>query len=43
MEKIGGRLLETVDDATMPDGRIVRHVIYAIDRAGFATGPLARP
>lgn len=40
MEKIGGRLTErrlVVDMAGTP----VDHVIYAIDRAGFAAGPLA--
>ncbi len=39
MEKIGGQLSErseVVDTASGP----VRHVIYEIDRAGFASGPL---
>jgi RimJ/RimL family protein N-acetyltransferase len=40
MEKIGGVLTDRVDDAIV-HGRPVRHVIYAIDRAGFASGPLA--
>ncbi|QYE34128.1 GNAT family N-acetyltransferase [Polymorphobacter sp. PAMC 29334] len=40
MEKIGGRLTDRTYDADYPSG-IVRHVIYAIDREGFAAGPLA--
>ena len=39
LEKIGGRLSErsnVVDTASGP----VRHVVYEIDRAGFASGPL---
>jgi N-acetyltransferase len=39
MEKIGGRLTDRVQVAEMA-GKTVRHVIYAIDRAGFAQGPL---
>jgi RimJ/RimL family protein N-acetyltransferase len=40
MEKIGGRLTDRVHRADMA-GRAVVHVIYAIDRRDFATGPLA--
>jgi N-acetyltransferase len=40
MEKIGGVLTERVQEAEMA-GKTVRHVIYAIDRAGFASGPLS--
>ena len=40
LEKIGGTLTDRHFDAEMTGGP-VRHVIYAIDRAGFATGPLA--
>ncbi|MGI4881273.1 MAG: GNAT family N-acetyltransferase [Janthinobacterium lividum] len=40
MEKIGGRLTDRIYDADYPSG-VVRHVIYAIDRKGFAAGPLA--
>lgn len=39
MEKIGGTLMEREYRAVMA-GREVRHVIYAIDREGFAAGPL---
>jgi N-acetyltransferase len=39
VEKIGGRLTPRPYDAPMA-GRSVRHVIYAIDRAGFEQGPL---
>lgn len=42
MEKIGGRLLELTEDVSYPDGRIIGHVFYEIDRAGFAAGPLMR-
>ena len=41
MEKIGGRLTERVQDTELA-GRTIRHVIYAIDRAAFDTGPLAQ-
>jgi RimJ/RimL family protein N-acetyltransferase len=41
MEKIGGVLTDRRDDFEMA-GVPVRHVVYAIDRAGFASGPLAR-
>jgi RimJ/RimL family protein N-acetyltransferase len=41
MEKIGGRLTDRVDINELPAGP-VRHVIYEIDRAGFANGPLSR-
>ena len=40
MEKIGGTLTDRVSDAVMA-GVTVRHLIYVIDRAGFAAGPLA--
>ncbi len=40
IEKIGAVLTDRVDAAEMA-GASVRHVIYAIDRAGFAAGPLA--
>lgn len=40
MEKIGGRLTDETRD--MPRaGEVQRHVVYAIDRAGFAAGPLS--
>lgn len=42
MVKIGARLLDRVQDVDYPDGRRVVHVFYEIDRAGFASGPLAR-
>lgn len=41
MEKIGGRLLDMTEDVTFPDGRVLPHVFYTIDRAGFASGPLS--
>lgn len=41
MEKIGGRLLDLTEDVAYPDGRLVAHVFYAIDRASFAAGPLS--
>ena len=40
MEKIGGRLTEETHTAHLPTGPVL-HLIYEIDRAGFATGPLA--
>lgn len=40
MEKIGGQLTDRTYDAHYPSG-VVRHVVYAIDRDGFAAGPLA--
>ena len=40
MEKIGGRLTERTHRAVMA-GRDAVHVIYAIDAADFAAGPLA--
>ena len=40
MEKIGGRLSERTERVTMVGEEVV-HVIYEIDRAGFAGGPLA--
>lgn len=39
MEKIGAVLTDRVQTADMA-GMEVRHVIYAIDREGFETGPL---
>jgi RimJ/RimL family protein N-acetyltransferase len=39
MEKIGGRLTDTID-RTQIAGREVRHVVYEIDRDSFASGPL---
>lgn len=39
MEKIGGVLTDRRIDALTGDRR-VRHVVYAIDRSGFASGPL---
>ena len=41
MEKIGGELMPVTEDLTFPDGRVVTHVFYTIDRAGFAAGPLS--
>ena len=40
MEKIGGRLTDRIDLTMLPSGP-ARHVIYEIDRASFASGPLA--
>ncbi len=40
MEKIGGRLLPQVEQIATDHGEIV-HVVYQIDRAGFANGPLS--
>ncbi|WP_408589940.1 GNAT family N-acetyltransferase [Novosphingobium sp.] len=39
LEKIGGALLPRHFDASI-DGQAIRHVIYGIDRASFANGPL---
>ncbi len=39
LEKIGGRLSERSDLVDTASGP-VRHVVYEIDRAGFASGPL---
>lgn len=41
MQKIGGRLTDRVDITQLPGGP-TRHVIYEIDRASFASGPLSR-
>lgn len=41
MEKIGGRLIEETEDIAFPDGRMITHVFYVIDRADFAGGPLS--
>lgn len=41
MEKIGGRLTERFEEIELGGTRVV-HVIYEIDREGFAAGPLAR-
>ena len=40
MKRIGGHLTERSDEVDFGDGRIVRHVIYAITREGFEKGPL---
>jgi len=40
MEKIGGRLTDRIDVTQLPAGPAT-HVIYEIDRAGFARGPLS--
>ncbi len=40
IEKIGAVLTDRVDPGFMA-GKPVRHVVYAIDHAGFAAGPLA--
>lgn len=42
MEKIGGRLVELTEDVAYPDGRVIAHVFYIIDRESFAGGPLMR-
>ena len=42
MEKIGGRLTDRTE-TIVRGGAPITHVIYEIDRAGFAAGPLARP
>ena len=42
MDRVGGRLTTMVDDSVF-QGRLVRHVIYEIDRQTFASGPLSRP
>ena len=41
MEKIGGRLTDRIDITELPAGP-ARHVVYEIDRASFASGPLSR-
>jgi RimJ/RimL family protein N-acetyltransferase len=41
MEKIGGRLTDRIDITQLPAGP-AKHVIYEIDRASFASGPLSR-
>ena len=41
MEKIGGRLMSLREDVSYPDGRVIEHVFYGIDRASFAAGPLS--
>lgn len=41
MEKIGGRLTGEIDDRPVAGGT-ARHVVFEIDRAAFADGPLAR-
>lgn len=40
MEKIGGQLSDMTDQVRYKDGRVIEHVFYTIDRAGFAAGPL---
>ena len=42
MEKIGGRLTGEIDERPMAGGT-ARHVVFEIDREGFADGPLRRP
>ena len=39
MEKIGGTLLDKIERIETNRGEVV-HVVYEIDRAGFAAGPL---
>lgn len=41
MEKIGGRLTDETRNMSRA-GEVQRHVIYEIDRASFASGPLSR-
>jgi RimJ/RimL family protein N-acetyltransferase len=41
MEKIGGRLQEEMERIATDRGEIV-HVVYEIDRASFASGPLVK-
>ncbi|WP_240782040.1 GNAT family N-acetyltransferase [Qipengyuania sediminis] len=41
MEKIGGQIMPLTENIAYPDGRTFAHVFYAIDRAGFADGPLS--
>jgi RimJ/RimL family protein N-acetyltransferase len=41
MKNIGGRLTDRTD-VTVLAGKPIAHVIYEIDRAAFASGPLAR-
>ena len=40
LEKIGAVRTARLEDAMLA-GRVVRHLVYAIDRAGFLAGPLA--
>lgn len=42
MEKIGGRLTERFDLVDIPGGGTMPHVIYEIDHAAFASGPLTQ-
>jgi RimJ/RimL family protein N-acetyltransferase len=42
MEKIGGQLLPKTERVQTPNGAVV-HVVYEIDRASFAIGPLTNP
>jgi RimJ/RimL family protein N-acetyltransferase len=42
LERIGARLTERREDRVMADGRVIPHLTYAITRADFAKGPLAR-
>ncbi len=41
MKNIGGRLTDRID-ITVLAGEPIRHVIYEIDHAGFASGPLVQ-
>ena len=42
LERIGARLTDRREDRVQPDGRVIPHLTYAITRADFAHGPLAR-
>ncbi len=41
-ERIGGRLTDEIE-RSIHAGREAVHVVYEIDRASFASGPLMRP
>ena len=42
LERIGAVLTDRREDRVMADGAVIPHLTYAITRAGFAQGPLAR-
>jgi len=42
LETIGARLTDRREERVMADGTVIPHLIYAITRAEFAAGPLAR-
>ena len=42
MEKIGGQLMPLTEDVAYPDGRVIAHVFYTIDRQSFAADLLMR-